>query len=61
MNKDHAYVIISLEKCTESKRIMSPIDPNCLSESCERYDPPCASLLEINEWLKGKKSMMMVI
>ena len=62
LSKDHAYVIYSVEKCTEGSRILTPLDPACNpeEEECESYDPECASLKEINEWLEGKKSMFLV-
>ena len=54
-------MIYSVEKCTEEKRIKTPLDPNCSGEDCEPYDPPCANLEDINKWLTGKKSMFLMI
>jgi len=60
LNKNHSYIIYSVEKCTEAKRNTNPSDPTCEADDCEPMDPPCAPLAEINEWLVGKKSMMLV-
>ena len=60
----HAFVRYELVRCHKEIRDMTQLDPNCDEEyggSCDRIDPECASLKEINEWTLRKRLKYKVI
>ena len=61
--KDHAFIIYEFKKCKEDQRNTEKI-PGCVENEDEYgcvVDPPCATNVEIGEWLRNKRIMFKVI
>lgn len=61
MKNDHSYIYYKIERCHESTRNLSLLDPTCHSKSgyeCLLKDPECASPEAINEWTSQKRAII---
>ena len=64
--KESAYIIYEVLKCTDETRNKTKLDSNCNPETakngiCEEVDPPCASNEKIAELLEYKRIHFRVI